>query len=198
MDVLGRKIAFFAFLLIGESALAQQTSIVVNAGLNGQTTNTCNGFIIDSGGQGGSGYSNGEDVTFTVCPDNPSDIINVQFNLFNLDPTDGNPAPNISDADKMMVFDGNSTAGNFLGEYTTNGLQGVLVQCTPQNTSGCLTFRFISNNVGNSGFFSASASCTTPCDDPFAGGIVLNGITNDSIQGCLNQVFSFEDVDSYA
>jgi gliding motility-associated-like protein len=198
MGLFGKNSLIVVFLILWNSIYAQQVSILVDAALNGQTTNTCSGFIIDSGGQGGAGYSNGENITFTVCPDNPDDIVNVQFNLFNLDPTDGNPNPNISDADKMMVYDGNSTAGTFLGEYNANGLQGVLVQCTPQNTSGCLTFRFVSNNVGNPGFFSASATCITPCDDPFAGGIVLAGISNDSIQGCLNEVFSFQDVDSYA
>ena len=190
------------FLLISfisiNTFFSQQTTITVDAAANGTTTNTCNGFIIDSGGQGGTGYSNNENTTFTICPDNPDDIINVQFNLFNLDPTDQNPLPNVTNVDEMSIYDGNSTAALFLGNYSGTGLQGVLVQCTPQNLTGCLTFNFYSNNVGGAGAFSASATCTTPCDDPTAGGIVLSGITNDSIHACMNEVIDFQELGSFA
>ncbi|MES2588196.1 MAG: PKD domain-containing protein [Bacteroidota bacterium] len=194
------KLYLLLFSLVGISNIFSQTqtNIVVDALLDGTTTNTCNGFIIDSGGQGGDGYDNNEDVTFTVCADNPDDIINVQFNLFALDPTDQNPAPNVTNVDLMSVFDGNSTAAISLGDYSANQLQGVLIQCTPQNTSGCLTFRFTSNNVGNPGFFSASAACITPCDDPTAGGVVLSGITTDSIHACIGETISFQDLGSFA
>jgi gliding motility-associated-like protein len=177
---------------------AQQTTITVSAGINGTTTNTCNGFIIDSGGQGGSGYSNNENTTFTICPDIPGDIINVVFNLFDLDGTDQNPAPNVENVDRMLVYDGTSTAATFLGEYNNNGLQGVVIQCTPQNLTGCLTFRFISNGVGVPGFFSGSATCSTPCADPTAGGIVLDGITLDSIHACIGEEINFEEIGSFA
>lgn len=177
---------------------SQQTVINVTGANSGEAFSTCNGFIIDSGGQGGAGYSNNENTTITVCPDVPGDIISIQFNLFDLDPTDQNPAPNVDNLDRMLIYDGNSTAGTFLGEYSGTGLQGVLIQCTPQNTSGCLTFRFISNAVGNPGFFSGIATCSTPCADPFAGGVVLDGIQPDSIHGCIGEVFTFENLGSFA
>ncbi|MGV3631066.1 MAG: PKD domain-containing protein [Bacteroidota bacterium] len=182
-----------------KTLFSQQTNITVDATSDGVTFNTCNGFIIDSGGQGGTGYSNGENVTFTICPDNPDDIVNVTFNLFDLDTYDQNPAPNVTVVDRMMVFDGNTTSANFLGEYSGTELQGVLIQCSPQNTSGCLTFQFISNNNNvTNGFFSGSAQCVTPCDDPVAGGRVLDGFTNDSIHACIGEVLSFEDLGSFA
>jgi gliding motility-associated-like protein len=195
----GRRLFIFACLLGVNTLFSQQTPIDVIAGNDGQTFITCNGFIIDSGGQGGSGYSNGEDVTFTICPDNPDDIVNVIFNLFDLDTYDQNPSPNVENLDRMQVFDGNSTSANFLGEYSGTGLQGVLIQCSPQNTSGCLTFRFISNNQNNeNGFFSGSAQCATPCSDPVAAGRVVGGFTGDSIHACIGEVLNFQDMGSFA
>ena len=65
-----KKYIIFFFLFITVSVFSQ-TPIVMSAAINNQTISTCNGFIIDSGGQGGSGYSNGENVTVTICPDTP-------------------------------------------------------------------------------------------------------------------------------
>ena len=176
-----------------------QTNIIVNAD---GTYNTCNGFIIDSGGQGGPGYSVNEDYTVTICPDVPGDLINITFNLFNLDNFDDDPLPgnNHINVDQMFIYDGNSTAANFLGNYTGTGLQGVLIQCSPQNTSGCLTFRFVANTQNNPGTwaFSGSAQCITPCDDPVAAGGVFGGITQDSIHVCVGELIQFNDLGSFA
>ena len=60
-----------------------QTPINVTSAINNTSVSTCNGFVIDSGGQGGTGYSNGENITFTICPDTPGDYMTVVFNLFN-------------------------------------------------------------------------------------------------------------------
>lgn len=192
------------FILIIASVLwamasQAQTAITVNAGNNNQTISTCNGFIIDSGGQGGPGYGNNEDVTITICPDTPGDIISIVFNLFNLNTTDDNPAPgpNNVNVDYMYIYDGTSTSANSLGVYEGNGLQGVVIHATPQNPSGCITIRFVSNSVGT-GMFSASATCQTPCNDPVAAGAILGGITSDSIHVCLGEAVNFQDAGSYA
>lgn len=183
---------FNLFTIIGFG----QTTISFSAGSNNQTFSTCNGFIIDSGGQGGPGYSNNEDVTITVCPDTPGDYISVVFNLFDLNTTDDNPGQPVN-VDYMYVYDGVSTAANFLGVYTNDELEGVVIQASPQNTTGCLTFRFVSNTVGT-GMFSASATCETPCNDPVAGGMVVGGIANDSIHVCVGEPVQFMDNGSFA
>ena len=191
-----KKLIFFLVGFITFNAAAQ-VPINVNAGLNNSTTSTCFGFVIDSGGQGGPGYSNGENVTFTICPDTPGDYMTVVFNLFNLSLQDDNPAPNQTNVDYMYVYDGNTTAGNSLGVYQGTELQGVVIQASPQNTSGCLTFTFVSNSAGT-GAFTASALCETPCSDPVASGIVLNGITSDSIHVCLGETVNFQNTGSFA
>ena len=190
------KITLLAALLFSFNALAQM-AIPFAPASNGQTFSTCNGFIIDSGGQGGPGYSNNESIVITICPDTPGEIISVVFNLFSLDLTDDNPAPNITNVDVMNVYDGTSTAANSLGSYTGNQLQGVVIEATALNPTGCITLEFISNTIGT-GMFTASVSCETPCNDPQAGGVIVNGITPDSIRVCPGELINFQEQGSFA
>lgn len=190
------KINLLAALLFSFNALAQM-AIPFAPASNGQTFSTCNGFIIDSGGQGGPGYSNNETTVITICPDTPGEIISVVFNLFSLDLTDDNPAPNITNVDVMNVYDGTSTAANSLGSYTGNQLQGVVIEATVLNPTGCITLEFISNTIGT-GMFTASVSCETPCNDPQAGGVIVNGITPDSIRVCPGELINFQEQGSFA
>lgn len=186
----------FFSLFVG-SYLFGQMPISFSPASNNQTFNTCNGFIIDSGGQGGSGYSNNENTTITICPDTPGDIISVVFNLFNLSTQDDNPAQNVTNVDYMTVYDGPTTAANTLGTYTGNQLQAVVIQATIQNSSGCLTFVFTSNTIGT-GMFTGSATCETPCSNPQAGGLIVNGIAPDSIQVCVGDEVFFQNQGSFA
>ncbi|MBB78379.1 MAG: hypothetical protein CL844_05200 [Crocinitomicaceae bacterium] len=191
------SLAFFlASFLLFPITLFSQFAIDFTSLNNNATFNTCNGFIIDSGGQGGTGYSNNENITITICPDTPGDIISIVFNLFSLDPTNTGTQNN-PNVDYMAVFDGNSVAANTLGTYTTNQLQGVVIQATALNPTGCITLQFYSNGVGT-GMFTASATCQTPCNNPQAGGIIVGGITPDSIRVCLNQNIDFQDQGSFA
>lgn len=196
-----RNYLLLIFSIIELVSLAQM-QIDFTPANDGQTFNTCSGFIIDSGGQGGSGYSNNEDVTITICPDNPGDVITISFNTFNLDLFDDDPLAggNHYNVDEMYVYDGNSTAGNFLGNYNGAGLQGTVIKASSQNPTGCITLRFVSNTSNNAGtwLFTASATCTTPCADPMAGGVLLNGITQDSIHVCIGEFINFQEVGSFA
>src|SRR3989344_1720975 len=190
-------LSIIAFLAAGFTGFAQQTDIVFGPAVSGQTFNTCNGFIIDSGGQGGSGYSNGETSIITICPGTPGDIVSVVFNLFALSTVDDNPLPNVTNLDYMDVYDGNSVGAPTLGTYSGNELQGVVIIATALNTSGCLTFSFRSNSTGT-GMFSASASCETPCATPTAAGAIVAGITPDSIRVCIGDPVSFNSNGSFA
>ncbi len=191
-----RLISLFLSLFVTYFSFSQ-TVIPFDASSNNQTFSTCNGFIIDSGGQGGQGYSNGENVTITICPGTPGDIVSVVFNLFDLNLTDDNPNPNVANLDYMEVYDGPNLASPSLGSYSGNDLQGVVIQATILNPSGCLTFRFTSNTIGT-GMFTASASCETPCATPFAGGIIAGGITSDSTVVCVDEIVNFQQFGSFA
>lgn len=188
---------FILLLLVVAGNVFSQTTIQMSPAISGQTINTCNGFIIDSGGQGGPGYGNNETIVVTICPDTPGDIISMVFNIFQLSTTDDNPSPTITNVDYMDVYDGNSTAAPTLGTYSGNQLQGVVIMATPLNTSGCITIRFRSNTIGT-GMFTASATCTTPCATPTAGGFIVAGETPDSTRVCVGEVVNFSGVGSFA
>ncbi|MEZ4936854.1 MAG: PKD domain-containing protein [Crocinitomicaceae bacterium] len=197
------KKALFVILatLFTSFAFNQQTQIDFAPASDGQTFLTCNGFIIDSGGQGGPGYSNGESWEVTVCPDtittgDPSLYITVTFNFFQLDGTNTGTQQN-PNVDYMSVYDGTSSSAPTLGTYTTNGLQGVSIAATNLNPTGCLTFVFYSNSTGT-GQFTASATCTTPCVPPTAAGFIVNGDTPDSIRVCVGDPVSFDGSGSFA
>ncbi len=195
-DYFTTKAILIAFLFLGTFSNAQMQIDLAPIN-NNQTFNTCDGFIIDSGGQGGPGYSNNETTVITICPGTPGQVVSVVFNLFQLDLTDDNPSPTVTNVDVMNVYDGTSTAANTLGSYNGNQLQGVVIAATVLNTSGCLTFEFISNTVGT-GVFAGVATCTTPCSDPQAGAAIVGGITQDSIHVCIGEVVNFIDQGSLA
>ena len=189
-------IKVFFFTCFSFSIVAQ-VPISFSPGSSGQTFNTCNGFIIDSGGQGGPGYSNNETSVITLCPDTPGEIISVVFNLFDLDLTDDNPAPNATNVDQVSVFDGISTGANGMGTYSGNQLQGVVIEATQLNATGCLTLSFNSNTIGT-GMFTASVSCETPCNNPIAGGVIVDGLSPDSVLVCLGEEVNFQEQGSFA
>lgn len=190
------------FLLLFSFVSYGQLPIDFSAINDGATINTCNGFIIDSGGQGGPGYSDNENTTITICPDTPGEIISIVFNLFDLNTSDDNPGPQ-TNVDYMYVYDGDNTGANSLGVYSGNGLQGVVIQATVLNPTGCITLTFTSNTIGSgassgTGMFSASVACETPCSDPQAGAVIVGGITPDSIRVCTGDIVNFQEQGSFA
>ncbi|MFT7156632.1 MAG: gliding motility-associated-like protein [Parvicella sp.] len=150
--------ALAIFILITSSFYAQ-TIVSISDG----AVATCNGTLFDTGGQGGTGYGNNESFTLTICPDNPIDIITLDFLNFNLSNVN-TAAPN-NNSDNLTIYDGDNVAATSLGTYGTNQLQGLLVSCTSLNTTGCITLVFTSNDMGT-GTFAATITCATPCQRP--------------------------------
>lgn len=163
-----------------------QNDVVVNA--SGEYF-SCGGAFLDSGGQGGTGYSNNENFTVTICPDTPGDVVTVDFVTFNLD----NSGPQNS-WDSMAIYDGDNTGAGTLGSYTQTQLQGLFVTATPLNTTGCLTFVFQSNGTGT-GNFGGTITCETPCDRPTAVG-TYDAPANKRI--CVGEVINFDGTGSFA
>ena len=63
------------------------------------TVNTCSGTFYDSGGPGGA-YSSNETLVLTICPENPGQLVQLNFTAFNTQ----------LGADVMTIFNGDSTA----------------------------------------------------------------------------------------
>ncbi len=160
----------FLFIALVISSTLNGQVIVVNQSIDGQVFNVCSEFFIDSGGQGGPGYSNNENVVFTFCPDNPGYQTAIYFSLFSLSTIDTNPLPNQSNADVWSIFDGPTSSTPLIGDYIGDQGQGLIIQATEQNASGCLTLQFSSNDAGT-GMYVGTVSCINPnagCMDSLA------------------------------
>lgn len=121
---------------------------------------TCSGALLDSGGEGGSGYGPNEDLTVTICPDVPEQAISLQWLSFNLSTAGATPI------DQLTIYDGDTDQAPVLGTFTGNDSPGI-ISGSFENVSGCLTLRFTSNETGQ-GLFSAVVTCFQPCEPPLA------------------------------
>ncbi len=147
---------------LGLSALLSSTAVLGQtiALINGSGT-ACSGALLDSGGEGATGYGNNENFTYTLCPDVPGGAVSLNFITFNLSTAGATPV------DGLSIHDGNSTAAPLLGTWTGTQLQGQTLSASASNPTGCLTIVFRSNNTGT-GTFTAMISCFQPCIRPTA------------------------------
>ena len=116
-------------------------------------TSFCSGTLFDSGGPDDD-YSNGENFTFTICPNDPHACINFDFPSYN---TENNfdflnfyAGPDVN-SPLFISFDGPGAATSF----------GI--------SSNCATVEFTSDGSVTSDGFEMSWSCSlTPCDNTFS------------------------------
>jgi gliding motility-associated-like protein len=163
--------------------------------MSNTTINLCGGTIVDDA-SGGS-YSDTQ-YTMVLCPDNPGDVIQLDFTAFALQ-----TSPNGNNSDYLSIYDGDTSGAPPLGDYTGNSLQGVAVTGTINNVTGCLTLVFDPNGNPNAGFpgFSALVSCTTPCAPPTAASVISNPLPigfEQSVSVCLHSPVTFSDNGSFA
>jgi len=122
-----------------------------NWNLANGTQNMCSGTFQDPGGAGN--YGNSQNITGTICSSTPGQCIAVNFTSFNLDDAG-------SGADYLYVYDGNSTSAPASSILTNAAVPGSIVSST-----GCLTFRFVSDGANVSSGWSANISCTNCAPD---------------------------------
>lgn len=134
---------------------------------NGATANTCNDIFLDSGGV--SNYANNLNEVYTICPDTANNYINVNFTNFD-----------IASGDLLSIYEGTTTGGTLIGQYN-NGNVATIIEST--HSSGCLTFRFTSNNNTTAGGWQANVTCY-----PEGPKIVVDDISFDETVG--NAVFT--------
>jgi gliding motility-associated-like protein len=141
------------------------------------TFTRCSGVLFDSGGN--SDYSNNENFTLTICPQNAGQTIKLDFTSFYTQSTE----------DVLTFFDGQTTSDPTIGSYSGT-MSPEIIQAT--SSSGCITLRFISNSVINSNGWAANISCHEPCQ------IIISQIdsavpapnTDGYIRVCPNQQIS--------
>ncbi|WP_157514631.1 PKD domain-containing protein, partial [Mangrovimonas sp. TPBH4] len=115
------------------------------------TFSQCSGMFYDSGGAAGN-YASGEDIVITICPENDGQLVQLNFTAFSTQ----------LGADTMTIYDGDSVAADAFGTFDGANNPG-FVTATPDNTSGCLTIQFVSNDSGVTTGWAAEISCMTPC-----------------------------------
>ncbi len=77
-------------------------------------------------------YDNNSSLVYTICPENEGDVVTVAFSFFDIE--DG--------WDYMTIYNGADTTATLIGEFT--GIQD-MGSFTSTDTSGCLTFFFVSD-----------------------------------------------------
>ncbi|TVR38962.1 MAG: hypothetical protein EA392_08195, partial [Cryomorphaceae bacterium] len=115
---------------------------LLNGSNNNLTFNTCSGTFYDSGGAGGN-YNNNENFTITFCPSG-SDPINIEFTFFDIE----------TNWDFLYVYDGPNTGSpQFAGSPLTG------TGAPSFNSTGCITFQFISDGSVTRPGWEAFISC---------------------------------------
>lgn len=146
-------------------------------------TPVCGGQFVDNGGATAN-YANGSDNTYTICPENPGDLVTVTFTAFNVE----------TNFDGLYVFNGPSTAstqisssnaagsipGGIPGAFWGSTIPGPFTSSDP---SGCLTFRFRSDGSVSQAGWVANVDCGPPptCPKPTAITVLSTNINSATI-----------------
>jgi len=118
----------------------------------GGSYTTCATTLYDSDSVGF--YQDNESYTITFCSDGSlqNNSVNVGFGgLFSIDPSD-----------TLYIYDGNSTSAPLIGAYN-NDNPPVGVASSTANTSGCLTFHFVSDGAVTDTGWIAIINCVKVC-----------------------------------
>ncbi|WP_281141428.1 PKD domain-containing protein, partial [Winogradskyella sp. SYSU M77433] len=114
--------------------------------------NQCGGVLYDSGGEFGN-YGNDENIVMTICPEDPGQRIELNFTEFSTQ----------LNTDIITIYNGDTNDPDLAFGQFSGALSPGLVVATEENTSGCITIEFVSNDSGNTSGWAAAISCITPC-----------------------------------
>lgn len=131
---------------------------------------TCGSVVYDTGGPGGN-YANNQNYTVTYCPDNPGDVVTMNFTSFSVEP------PGFFGLyDYLMIYNGPSTGSPQLGTWAGTNGPGTITSTHP---TGCLTIQFVSDGSVTYPGWVASISCA-PAPPPPSGDCVYVLTLEDS------------------
>ncbi len=138
----------------GDSDYSNEASIVPENRLNmsNTTVSACDVSFYDAGGLEGD-YSNNEDFTLTVEPENIGDYVSISFSSFNLE----------SGYDYLKIYDGPSASFPELASLTGTSIPP---NVTATGSGGELTFVFTSDESAVRTGWVAYISCITPTPGP--------------------------------
>lgn len=153
---------------------------------NGGSLTTCAAKFYDSGGSGGD-YSNSSNITYTICPATAGQGVSISMNI---DLETG--------YDYLIVYDGNTTGAPMIAGSAFSGSGTKNFTATTTNTSGCLTFQFVSDGGTTSTGWDATVTCASKVapiahtsQDCYGGITICNNQTfsgNSSGPGSYNEI----------
>jgi len=194
--IMRRRVLYLLLILVSIGGFHESAGQVC---MSNTTIFTCNNFFQDDNGGSCAGdafpYGN-NDYTMTICPDNPGDVIQIDFVAFLLQ-----TSPNPNNSDQLYIYDGPDTSAPSLGSYAGNALQGLAVTATINNPSGCLTFVFVCNtgNTQQLPGWEGLISCTTPCAPPTSSSFIADpvptGVTQ-TVGVCIDAPVTFDGTGS--
>ena len=144
----GSSKIFFSSVLLLLIFLLQKEGQAQTYNMSAGTVTTCSGTFYDP--QGNSNYNNNLNVTQTFCATG-ANCITFTFTSFR---TQGGN-------DILYIYDGPSIASPLIGNFSGSTSPG-----TVSSTSGCLTFRFVTNGSNTRSGWIANISCA-PCGTTF-------------------------------
>ncbi|AUC80394.1 hypothetical protein CW736_13850 [Nonlabens sp. MB-3u-79] len=161
-----------------------ETSLWIGPFSFSTTPDYCAGdLFLDSGGASGQ-YQNNENITYNICPDNPGDVVYVNFTSNEMEdsfagcfdgltiydgPDTTFPTINTPSGDTEWCWDN----GSGTGDLTLENLVGT-------SASGCLTFVWSSDGSAVRDGWSATVTCAPPpsCTAPSA--LAVSQITSST------------------
>ena len=116
----------------------------------------CGGPFTDPGGAGN--YANNitaANGTYTICPNNPGDVVTVTFTSFATE----------AGWDFLKAYDGVVSLPTQLGNFSGTTIPG---QITATSSTGCLVFVFTSDGFGTAAGWNSNVTCGPPatCSKP--------------------------------
>ena len=127
----------------------------------------CGGNFVDSGGTAAN-YANNANVTTTICPTNPGDLVTVTFTAFNVQ----------NGFDFLRVYNGNDNMATLLATLTGTAIPTPI---TSSAATGCLTFVFTSNATTTAAGWASNVSCAPPPTCRVPAVITTSTVTSNSV-----------------
>lgn len=115
------------------------------------SSSNCSGYLYDSGGPDGN-YSDSEDFIFTICPEEPTSCLSLNFEYFNIG----------YGQETLVFYNGNSTDApviESLDGFSNSSYTGGSV-CYQVFADSCMTIRFTSDESVNLEGFKAYWECS--------------------------------------
>lgn len=175
-------IGFLCLLLSMQKSIAQ-TYALNNGFTFNQTITTCAGIFYDANINANYGIS--EDYTVTFKSGSVGKVL--QFNFEELV---------IAAGDYLVVYDGPSNSNAVIDSFTNVSItSSYSIFASDTNSTGCVTFRFKSDDASQAAGWKATIKCGFPCRQKIIGAITttpnkdVNGFTNICINGNGRVVF---------